>query len=93
MREKDIERKLVKAVRASGGLALKFVSPGMAGVPDRLLLFMGGKVAFCELKALGQRPRPLQLRRIAQLRALGFKVFVIDSVEKIGEMLHEICSS
>lgn len=93
MREKDIERKLVKAVRQSGGLALKFVSPGMAGVPDRLLLFMGGKVAFCELKAPGQRPRPLQLRRIAQLRALGFKVFVIDSVEKIGEMLHEICSS
>lgn len=92
MREKDIERKLVKAVRQSGGLALKFVSPGMAGVPDRLLLFMGGKVAFCELKAPGQRPRPLQLRRIAQLRALGFKVFVIDSVEKIGEMLHEIRS-
>ncbi len=93
MREKEIERKLVRAVRRNGGLALKFVSPGFNGVPDRLLLFMGGKVAFCELKAPGQRPRPLQLRRIAQLRALGFRVYVVDSVEKIGEMLHEIYSS
>ena len=38
MRERDVERKLVRAVRDAGGLALKFVSPGMAGVPDRLLL-------------------------------------------------------
>ena len=29
MREKDLENKLAKAFRDSGGLALKFVSPGM----------------------------------------------------------------
>ena len=51
MREKVIERKLIQAVRQCGGLALKFVSPGFNGVPDRLLLFMGGKVAFLEVKA------------------------------------------
>ena len=91
MKEKEIERKLVKAVRQSGGLALKFVSPGFNGVPDRLLLFTEGKVAFAEVKAPGEKPRPLQEHRIAQLRALGFKVYVVDSVGKIGEIIHELC--
>ena len=93
MREKDVERKLVNAVWESGGLALKFVSPGFNGVPDRLLLFPGGRLAFCEVKAPGENPRPLQLRRIAQLRTLGFRVFVIDDVEQIGGVISEICSA
>ena len=35
MREKVVEQKLIQAVRRSGGLALKLVSPGFNGVPDR----------------------------------------------------------
>lgn len=92
MRERAIERKLIQAVRRSGGLALKFVSPGFNGVPDRLLLFTGGRAAFCEVKAPGQKPRPLQVHRMEQLRRLGFKVFVIDSTEQIGGVISEICS-
>ena len=93
MREKYVEQRLIKAVRRSGGLALKFVSPGFNGVPDRLLLFMGGKAAFAEVKAPGLKPRPLQSQRMEQLRKLGFKVFVIDGVEQIGGMIDEICSA
>ena len=93
MREKYIEQRLIQAVRHSGGLALKLVSPGFNGVPDRLLLFMGGKVAFAEVKAPGEKPRPLQVHRMEQLRKLGFKVFVIDDVEQIGGMIDEICSA
>ena len=92
MRERAIERKLIQAVRRSGGLALKFVSPGFNGVPDRLLLFTGGRAAFCEVKAPGQKPRPLQVHRMEQLRRLGFKVFVIDDAEQIGGVISEICS-
>ena len=92
MREKYVEQRLIKAVRRSGGLALKFVSPGFNGVPDRLLLFMGGRAAFCEVKAPGQKPRPLQVHRMEQLRRLGFKVFVIDDTEQIGGVISEICS-
>ena len=55
MREKTTETKLVKAVRAIGGLAPKFVSPGLDGVPDRLVLLPGGRIAFIELKAQGKR--------------------------------------
>ena len=92
MREKTIEQKLAQSVKATGGLALKFVSPGMAGVPDRLLLFPGARIAFVELKAPSQKPRPLQLHRHDQLRALGFKVYVLDNAEKIGEIINELTS-
>ena len=90
MRERTLERKLTQSVANMGGLALKFVSPGMAGVPDRLLLFPEGKIAFVEMKAPGKHPTKLQRLRHAQLRDLGFRVYVIDSVHQIGEMLHEI---
>lgn len=92
MREKAIEQKLCTAVKKSGGIAMKLVSPGLAGVPDRLLLFPGGKAAFVEVKAPGEKPRPLQVHRIAQLRALGFKVYVLDDVNQIGGIINEIQS-
>ena len=93
MREKIIELKLVKAVRQLGGLAPKFVSPGLDGVPDRLVLLPGGKIAFIELKAEGKKMRPLQVRRKSQLEALGFLVYCIDSPEQIGGILNEIQST
>lgn len=93
MREKTIEAKLVKAVKSMGGLAPKFVSPGLDGVPDRLVLLPKGKIAFIELKAPGKKPRPLQVRRKSQLEALGFLVYCIDGPEQIGGILSEIQST
>ena len=87
MLEKQIEKKLVEAVKAADGMCLKFVSPGMDGMPDRLVLMPGGHMAFAELKAPGKKPRPLQLHRHAQLRALEFQVFVVDAPEQIEEVL------
>ena len=68
MREKTIEQKLVQAVKAKGGIAPKFVSPGFSGVPDRLILLPDGKCGFVEVKAPGEKPRPLQKSRIRLLR-------------------------
>lgn len=90
MREKNIESKLAAEVRRRGGLAPKFVSPGLDGVPDRLILLPSGKAAFAELKATGKTLRPLQAVRKRQLEALGFRVFVIDSTEQIGGVLDEL---
>ena len=90
MREKAIEQKLVKAVRARGGIAPKFVSPGFSGVPDRLILLPDGKCGFVEVKTPGRKPRPLQESRIRLLRQLGFKVYVLDGAEQIGGILDEI---
>ena len=93
MREKTIEAKFVKNVRSMGGLALKFLSPGFDGVPDRSVLLPKGRIAFFELKAPGKMLRPLQVRRKRQLEALGFSVYCIDGVEQIGGILNEIQSS
>lgn len=90
MRERDIEQQLVKAVKKTGGLCLKFISPSMNGVPDRLLLMPNGRAAFVELKSTGQKMRALQKRRKEQLERLGFSVFCIDSTEQIGGVIVDI---
>ena len=90
MREKYIEQKLVTAVKAAGGIAPKFISPGLAGMPDRLVLLPGGKMAFVEVKAYGMKPRPLQIKRHETLRRLRFKVYVLDEQRQIGVILNEI---
>ena len=74
-------------------MALKFVSPGMNGVPDRIVLMPDGKMAFVELKAPGKKPRPLQLKRKRMLEMLGFPVYVVDNIEQIGGILDEIQST
>ena len=90
MREKSIEQKLVVAVRAAGGLAPKFVRPGWDGVPDRIVLFPSGRMAFVELKSPGKVVRPLQMRRKRQLENLGFKVFCVDSTSQIAGVIEKI---
>ena len=90
MREKTIEAQLLQTVRSMGGLAPKFTSPGLDGVPDRLVLLPGGRIAFIELKAPGKTLRPLQVRRKSQLESLGFSVYYIDGAEQIGGILSEI---
>jgi VRR-NUC domain. len=90
LRESVIERNLVTEVKKRGGLAVKFVSPGLDGVPDRLVLFPGGKMAFVELKAPGKNMRPIQEKRARQLTALGFRVYCVDNKEMIGGVLDEI---
>ncbi len=93
MREKTIEKKFTDAAKARGGLALKFMSPGFDGVPDRIVLMPGGHMAFVEVKAPGKVPRPLQTARHKLLKRLGFRVFVLDDPAQIGGILDEIQSS
>lgn len=93
MREKQIEQKLVQAVRKIDGICPKFVSPGYDGMPDRIILLPGCHFAFVEVKAPGEKPRPLQLSRHRLLRRLGFPVYVLDAEEQIGAILDEIQST
>ena len=93
MREKTIERKLADAVKKRGGMAPKFTSPGFDGMPDRIILLPGGRMAFVEVKAPGKIPRPLQEARHRLLCSLGFQVYVLDDADQIGGVLDEICAS
>ena len=93
MREKELEKKLTLEVKKRGGLAVKFVSSGFDGMPDRIVLMPGGIIAFVEVKAPGKRPRLLQIARHKFLRGLGFLVFVLDDEKKIGGVLDAVQSS
>ena len=82
--EKEIEAKLVERIRRRGGLCLKWVCPGWAGVPDRIILLPGGRVIFAELK----RPKggvvsSRQKWWANKLRALGFAHYYIYTPDDV----------
>lgn len=93
MREKEIDAALRKAAKKRNGMAFKFVSPGLSGVPDRLVLLPMGRIGFIELKAPGKKMRKLQEKRKSQLEALGFLVFCLDSKEEVEVVLDAIQSA
>lgn len=93
MREIEIEKELTLEVKKRGGLAVKFVSPGFDGMPDRIVLMPEGNMAFVEVKAPGKRPHPLQMARHKLLRDLGFLVFILDDKSQIGGILDEVQST
>lgn len=84
--EKYIESYLREKIKEIGGKAYKWVSPGNAGVPDRLVC-LRGKMIPVELKAPGKKPTELQLKKHAELRKLGIEVRVIDTKKKVDEFL------
>ncbi|UFH65572.1 VRR-NUC domain-containing protein [Clostridium cadaveris] len=90
MEESKIEKRLKKEIELIGGKALKFVSPGMSGVPDRIILLPHGRIVFIELKAPGKKPRPIQIKRIKELKDLGFDVRVIDSIDGVKNFIEEV---
>jgi hypothetical protein len=85
--EVDIERYFCRQVKARGGYAFKWVSPGQRGVPDRIVLLPGGKVWFVELKAPGGRLSALQQFVGALLLRLGFHYTVIWTKEQVDEWI------
>jgi hypothetical protein len=87
MRERDIEAYLRVKVKALGGTAYKFVSPGHAGVADRLVLLPGGVVWFIEVKAPDGRLSPLQMLFARRMAELGMQYRTIWSKEDVDEWL------
>ena len=88
--EKKIEQRLVRGVKAMGGMCPKLVSPGTDGMPDRMVMLPCCRIGFVEVKAPGKKPRPLQVRRHRQIAALGFPVFVLDDPAQISGIIDAI---
>lgn len=82
--EKDIEKSLGRMVGRHGGMCCKWVCPGWAGVPDRILLLPGGRIIFVELKRPdGGKRSPLQIWWSRKLRDLGFLHFWVKCHEDV----------
>lgn len=86
--EKVIERLLVEEVKKAGGWAIKLLATQVTGLPDRLVLLPGGRVFFVELKSTGKKPTKIQKLIHEKLRALGFRVLVIDSVTGVNGLIN-----
>ena len=86
--EKEIEAKLIKAVAKRGGKCLKWVCPGHAGVPDRILIFPNGVIFFAEIKRpTGGVISPRQLAWSMQLTKLGFWTAFIKDEDSIDTLM------
>ena len=85
--EKSIERYLARRVAEIRGLCLKFASATQTGYPDRLVVLPGGMSCWVELKSKEQTPTRLQDIRHEELRRRGHVVYVVDSRERVDELV------
>ena len=85
--EKELERKLAAEVKSAGGWSIKLLATHVTGLPDRLCLLPGGRAIFVEVKSTGEKPRKIQIHIHKKIRALGFRVEVIDKLEQIQDIL------
>lgn len=88
--EKVVERKLVELTNLNGGMCIKLLSFHLLGLPDRLCIFPKGKSVFVETKTTNQKPRPVQTFMHSKIRKLGFRVEVVDTVDKVTELIENI---
>lgn len=88
--EKSIERKLAELVKINNGMCIKLLCDQLIGLPDRLCLFPNHKIVFVETKTTGQKPRRIQAYMHKKLRALGFRVEVIDSIEGVEQFINSV---
>lgn len=80
--EKDLERTFSNNLnRTKKVWVIKLLSTFIKGLPDRMVICQGGYVGFVEIKTTGKKPTKMQSHIHEKLRALGFKVFVIDDLE------------
>lgn len=90
--ENQLEEKLRKKIKELGGIALKFVSPGCAGVPDRIILMPQGKIYFVEMKSPRGEVNPIQKYVFEKFEEVGFKVHILNSDDAIKNFLEKIIS-
>jgi len=101
MKESIIEQYLVDRVKELGGEVRKVKWIGRRGAPDRLVMlpmkltssdadadYAGwSKALWVELKATGEKAKPHQVREHERMRAMGQRVEVVDSIERVDEVL------
>lgn len=89
MKEADVEKYLHKQVTKYGGTTRKWVSPGRAGVPDRIVILPGGQIFFVELKRIDGRLTDRQRREHLSLRQLGCNVFTLHGTVDVDSFIRE----
>ena len=92
MKESSIEAKLVRMVRAKGGLCYKFVSPGNPGVPDRIVITPAGRTIYVELKTEVGRLAAVQKWQQEEMRKRGAEVRTLKGLDQVRAFVEEVLS-
>ena len=90
MREKEIEKILTAEIRELGGRTYKWVSPGNAGVPDRIVFLPGIHPVFVELKTDKGHLTELQKIQINRLKKLGQDVRVVYGIDGLSQFFQDM---
>jgi hypothetical protein len=90
--ESIVETYLVNRVEETGGESRKLKWLCRRHAPDRWVMWQFPRCAFIEVKALGEKPTPGQMREHERLRARGYKVYVVDTKEKVDAVITKILS-
>lgn len=85
MLEKQIQAKIKKELSRQGWIVLRPIQVSASGYPD-LWCLKDGRLVFAEVKRPGQMPTALQELRHRELRAAGFQVVVMTSVNCIDKI-------
>src|SRR4051812_27197108 len=86
MIEERVESHLKKRVRETGGEIRKVVWPGHRGAPDRLCGWeRTQRSGFVETKRPKGKAEAHQLREHERLRAVGLRVDVLDTIERVEQ--------
>lgn len=86
IKESDIEKYLIKLCKKNDYFTTKFTSPGLNGVPDRLVI-TPNQTLFIELKKPKMATRALQDAVIRQMRRSGAIVYRADTKYKLEEII------
>ena len=92
MLEKDVEKKLIRGIKKLGGRAYKWVSPGNAGVPDRIIIMPEGRIYFVELKTDTGRLSGLQRQQITFIAKHGAEVWVLYGAEDVEGFINYLAA-
>ena len=88
--EKVLEAELRERCKTLGWMCIKLTSQYQRGLPDRLILMPGSRVCFAEIKTTGKKPTALQKVTHERLRALGYRVEVVDTTESLDNLIVEL---
>src|SRR6185295_382153 len=85
--EKAIEQAVLRWTKKHGIVQTKMNMLGRRSWPDRCFWIPKGKPVLIEFKKPGGKPTELQADTIAELKELGYAVYVCDNAQKAIEIL------
>ena len=90
MRERTVEKALVRKGKQRGVKFIKFKSPSQNSLPDRIAFLPGPYTVLIECKRPDEPPRLAQENRLQEFIDKGYQVYVLDRVEDIDAILDTI---